>query len=108
MVCPSSSTPRNIASPFALVSLGQDAGAQGWLGKVGLGYDYQFMGNFVIGVFADADWSNIGGQYSMNTLAYRCSSSRCFEPYRPIQARLFLVRWRSSGLHSSSGAFDLL
>jgi outer membrane immunogenic protein len=29
---------------------------------VGLGYDYQFMGNFVIGAFADAQWSNIGGQ----------------------------------------------
>ena len=26
------------------------------------------MGNFVVGAFADADWSNIGGQYSINTL----------------------------------------
>jgi outer membrane immunogenic protein len=61
----------NIAAPFALVSTGQDVGAKGWLGKVGLGYDYQFAGpygSWVIGAFADADWSNIGGQYSINTL----------------------------------------
>jgi outer membrane immunogenic protein len=57
----------NIAAPFALVSTGQDAGGKGWLGKVGIGYDYQFMGNFVLGAFADADWSNISGQYSINT-----------------------------------------
>lgn len=60
----------NIAAPFALVSTGQDAGGKGWLGKVGIGYDYQFagpMGSWVAGVFADADWSNISGQYSINT-----------------------------------------
>jgi len=60
----------NIAAPFALISNGQDTGAKGWLGKVGLGYDYQFagpMGNWVIGGFADADWSNISGQYNINT-----------------------------------------
>lgn len=57
----------NIAAPFALVSSGQDSAGKGWLGKVGLGYDYQFMGNFVVGAFADADWSNISGQYNINT-----------------------------------------
>jgi outer membrane immunogenic protein len=57
----------NIAAPFALVSNGLDAGAKGWLGKVGIGGDYQFMGNFVVGAFADADWSNIGGQYGIRT-----------------------------------------
>ena len=60
----------NIAAPFALVSAGQDAGAKGWLGKVGLGYDYQFAGpwgNWVVGVFGDTDWSNIRGNYSINT-----------------------------------------
>jgi outer membrane immunogenic protein len=55
------------APPFGIESVGQDAAAKGWLGKVGGGYDYQFMGNWVIGAFADADWSNIGGQYSINT-----------------------------------------
>lgn len=57
----------NFGSPFNLVSTGQDVGGKGWLGKVGLGYDYQFMDRFVIGAFADADWSNIGGQYGFNT-----------------------------------------
>ena len=57
----------DVAAPFALQSLGQDVGGKGWLAKIGLGYDYQFMGNFVIGAFADADWSNIGGQYNINT-----------------------------------------
>jgi outer membrane immunogenic protein len=60
----------NIAAPFALVSTGQDVGAKGWLGKVGLGYDYQFAGpygSWVVGVFADTDWSNISGQYTIAT-----------------------------------------
>jgi outer membrane immunogenic protein len=47
-----------------LSSQGQDAAGKGWIGKVGLGYDYQFMGNFVISAFADTQWSNIGGQAS--------------------------------------------
>ena len=29
-----------IVPPFTLFSPGQDAGGKGWLGKVGLGYDY--------------------------------------------------------------------
>src|SRR5882757_2441459 len=57
----------NFFAPFNQFSTGQDAAAKGWLGKVGIGYDYQFMGNFVLGAFADADWSNISGQYSVNT-----------------------------------------
>ena len=57
----------NFFAPFNRYSVGQDAAAKGWLGKVGLGYDYQFMGNFVLGAFADADWSNISGQYNVNT-----------------------------------------
>ncbi len=59
----------NIAAPFAALGTSSDAGGKGWLGKVGLGYDYQFMGNFVVGAFADADWSNISGQYNVNTFA---------------------------------------
>ncbi len=60
----------NIGAPFALVSTGQDTGGKGWLGKVGVGGDYQFAGPFgswVVGAFADWDWSNISGQYSFNT-----------------------------------------
>jgi outer membrane immunogenic protein len=48
--------------PGTLLGVGQDIGGKGWLGKVGVGYDYQFMDNFVIGAFADTDWSNISGQ----------------------------------------------
>ena len=51
-------------APFALFDPGHDAGGRGWLGKVGVGYDYQFMSSFVIGGFADAQWSNIRGQNS--------------------------------------------
>jgi outer membrane immunogenic protein len=57
----------DFAAPFTLQSLGQDAAAKGWLFKIGLGYDYQFMGKFVVGAFADTDWSNISGQYGINT-----------------------------------------
>ena len=77
----------NIAAPFALVSTGQDAGGKGWLGKVGVGDDYQFAGpygNWVVGVFADADWSNISGQYSFNTAGVP-GALLSFESYRPIQ-----------------------
>lgn len=60
----------DIAPPFVLQSLGQDVGAKGWLGKVGIGADYQFagpLGSWVVGVFADTDWSDIKGQYGINT-----------------------------------------
>jgi outer membrane immunogenic protein len=43
----------------------RDIGAKGWLAKVGGGADYQFAGPFgswVIGAFADAQWSDIKGQ----------------------------------------------
>ena len=52
--------------PFQVFDTGHDNGAKGWLGKVGIGYDYQFMGNFVMGAFADAQWTNIRGNYSFN------------------------------------------
>jgi outer membrane immunogenic protein len=36
-------------------------GGRGWLGRAGVGCDYQFTPSFVIGVFADYDWMNIRG-----------------------------------------------
>ena len=45
-----------------------DTGGRGWLGRVGGGCDYQFSGfggfgqGFVIGGFADYDWTNIRGR----------------------------------------------
>jgi outer membrane immunogenic protein len=52
-------------APFPLFDYGHDNGGRGWLGKVGIGGDYQFagpMGNWVIGAFADAQWSDIKGR----------------------------------------------
>ena len=46
-------------------------GGKGWLGRVGGGCDYQFSGfggfgqGFVIGAFADYDWTNIRGTQSV-------------------------------------------
>jgi outer membrane immunogenic protein len=54
------------AAPFVAFDIGQDHGGRGWLGKVGAGADYQFAGPFgswVVGVFADGQWSDIKGQY---------------------------------------------
>jgi outer membrane immunogenic protein len=58
------------AAPFPQASLGQDHSGKGWLGKVGIGADYKFAGPFgswVIGIFADTDWSDIKGNYQINT-----------------------------------------
>src|SRR3954471_21234634 len=51
--------------PLAPFDTGHDNGARGWLGKVGIGYDYQ-MSNWVIGAFADATFSDIAGNSSFN------------------------------------------
>lgn len=53
------------AIPPAIFDIGHDNGGRGWLGKVGIGGDYQ-TGGFVFGVFADAQWSDIKGNYSFN------------------------------------------
>jgi outer membrane immunogenic protein len=36
-------------------------GGRGWLGRVGVGCDYQFSQQFLIGAFGDFDWTNIKG-----------------------------------------------
>ena len=51
--------------PLAPFDSGHDTGARGWLGKVGIGYDWQ-MSNWVIGAFADATFSDIAGNSSFN------------------------------------------
>ncbi|MEO8321888.1 MAG: porin family protein [Bradyrhizobium sp.] len=47
-----------------IFDVGHDTGMKGWLGKVGVGYDYQFGGSWVLGAFADATWSNVSGRNS--------------------------------------------
>jgi outer membrane immunogenic protein len=57
------------STPATVFDIGHDNAGRGWLGKVGVGYDYQFagpLGNWVIGAFADGQWSDIKGNYSLN------------------------------------------
>jgi outer membrane immunogenic protein len=42
-----------------------DAGMTGWFGTVEGGCDYQFGGNWVVGAFANYDFSDINGQYNL-------------------------------------------
>jgi outer membrane immunogenic protein len=44
-------------------TLTQTAGGRGWLGRVGVGCDYQVAPQFVIGAFGDYDWENIHGNF---------------------------------------------
>jgi outer membrane immunogenic protein len=60
---------RDSVTPFPIFDIGHDNSGRGWLGKVGGGADYQFAGPFgswVIGAFADAQFSDIKGNYSFN------------------------------------------
>lgn len=43
-------------------NLDQTVGGRGWLGRAGVGCDYQITPRFVIGAFADYDWENIHGR----------------------------------------------
>jgi outer membrane immunogenic protein len=62
-------------TPFGLLTSTFDTGGRGWLGRVGGGCDYQFGGGygggglfggqgFVIGAFADYDWTNLSGTFN--------------------------------------------
>jgi outer membrane immunogenic protein len=41
------------------------SGADGWFGTVSVGCDYQFGGNWVVGVFGDYDFMNVHGDTSV-------------------------------------------
>jgi outer membrane immunogenic protein len=47
----------------ALEDVNYTGGGRGWLGRAGVGCDYQAGSSFVIGAFADYDWSNIHGGF---------------------------------------------
>jgi outer membrane immunogenic protein len=55
-------------APFQSFDIGHNNGGRGWLGKVGVGYDFQGWpwSNIVIGAFVDGQWSEIKGDYSFN------------------------------------------
>jgi outer membrane immunogenic protein len=42
----------------------QRLGGQGWFGTVGIGYDWQFAGRWVAGVFGDGQFGSINGSLS--------------------------------------------
>jgi outer membrane immunogenic protein len=52
------------ATGFGALTTDVDSGAEGWLGRVGAGCDYQIGPRFVVGVFGDYDFSNINGTWS--------------------------------------------
>jgi outer membrane immunogenic protein len=41
-----------------------NSGGKGWLGRVGVGCDYQFNHSFLIGAFGDYDWMSIKGTWA--------------------------------------------
>ncbi|MDB5574906.1 MAG: hypothetical protein JWR80_82 [Bradyrhizobium sp.] len=46
------------------ISRDQRMGGDGWFGTVGLGYDWQFNGPWVAGIFADGQFGNVRGSIS--------------------------------------------
>jgi len=57
--------PAVIPGPVTRLSSDLTQGGRGWLATVQGGCDYQFAGTkFVIGAFADADWTNIRGDHT--------------------------------------------
>jgi outer membrane immunogenic protein len=57
----------NAAPPGTVLVANETFGGRGWLATAQLGCDVQFAGNWVIGAFADGDWSNIKGDQDLVT-----------------------------------------
>ncbi len=55
-----STTQDSPAGP-CIVCVNQEQGGKGWLGVIGLGYDYQFAPSFLAGVFGDYNFSSLKG-----------------------------------------------
>jgi outer membrane immunogenic protein len=49
------------ATGAALLPLNQKQGGDGWYGTAGAGYDWQFSGSWVAGIFADGQFGSIKG-----------------------------------------------
>jgi outer membrane immunogenic protein len=49
------------ATGAPLIPINQQQGGNGWYGTVGAGYDWQFSGSWVAGVFADGQFGSIKG-----------------------------------------------
>jgi outer membrane immunogenic protein len=54
-----------VTSPAGVaITRDQRLGGSGWFGTVGAGYDWQFSGNWVAGVFGDGQFGSISGSLS--------------------------------------------
>jgi outer membrane immunogenic protein len=53
-----------VTIPAGIASRDQKLGGDGWFGTVGIGYDWQFSGRWVAGVFADGQFGEIKGSIS--------------------------------------------
>jgi outer membrane immunogenic protein len=51
-------------APAGAITRDQRLGGSGWFGTVGVGYDWQFNGRWVAGVFADGQFGEIRGSLS--------------------------------------------
>jgi outer membrane immunogenic protein len=60
-------------------TISQTDGGNGWLGRVGLGCDYQVAPRWVIGAFGQYDWMNVSGTNS--TLEVTAAA-----PFAPVSA----------------------
>jgi len=52
-------------TPGTVIFPNETFGGEGWLATAQVGCDYQFSGNFLVGAFADADWTDIKGDRSL-------------------------------------------
>ena len=60
----------NLAYAFAgpagsVIVPSENLGGEGWLVTGQVGCDYQFAGNWLVGAFADADWTNARGEHGL-------------------------------------------
>jgi outer membrane immunogenic protein len=65
--------------PAGTALTGSALGGSGWFGTVGIGYDWQFNGRWVAGVFADGQFGDIRGSLSDPVL--RIEGPRSSRPY---------------------------
>ena len=53
--------------PLTALTRNQRVGGDGWFGTVGAGYDWQFNGSWVAGIFADGQFGSIRGSLTDTT-----------------------------------------
>jgi outer membrane immunogenic protein len=56
-----------VTATGAPLSINQRSGGDGWFGTVGAGYDWQFNGNWVFGIFGDGQFGSLRGNITDST-----------------------------------------